>query len=118
MKVEDLQNYFEEAGSGKIRFEGNCHDCGTPVCVNADLEDDGNVIVDGGALFNPWVDSAERKLFFKCDSCFKKDSTLKDYRPCLVYSRIVGYLRPVKDWNDAKQGEFNQRKAFKIDEET
>jgi len=32
-----------------------------------------------------------------------------------VYSRVVGYLRPVNQWNDGKQAEFNKRKFFKID---
>ncbi|MCK5508322.1 MAG: ribonucleoside triphosphate reductase, partial [Desulfobacterales bacterium] len=30
-----------------------------------------------------------------------------------VYSRVVGYLRPVKQWNNGKQAEFNLRKTFK-----
>ena len=36
--------------------------------------------------------------------------------PCEVYSRIVGYLRPVQQWNDAKQSEFSNRKTFKVNE--
>jgi ribonucleoside-triphosphate reductase len=31
-----------------------------------------------------------------------------------VYSRVVGYLRPVKDWNAGKQEEFKERKEFKV----
>jgi ribonucleoside-triphosphate reductase len=31
---------------------------------------------------------------------------------CEVYSRVVGYLRPVKQWNKGKQEEFSQRRAF------
>lgn len=31
-----------------------------------------------------------------------------------VYSRIVGYLRPVKQWNNGKQEEFKTRKTFKL----
>ena len=31
-----------------------------------------------------------------------------------VYSRSVGYLRPVKQWNKGKQEEFKQRRNFKI----
>jgi len=31
-----------------------------------------------------------------------------------VYSRIVGYLRPLKQWNVGKQAEFRLRKNFKI----
>jgi len=31
---------------------------------------------------------------------------------CEVYSRVVGYLRPVDQWNDGKQAEFAIRKTF------
>ena len=31
---------------------------------------------------------------------------------CEVYSRVVGYLRPVDQWNDGKQAEFSIRKTF------
>jgi ribonucleoside-triphosphate reductase len=31
-----------------------------------------------------------------------------------VYSRVVGYLRPVKQWNNGKQSEFGMRKMFKV----
>jgi ribonucleoside-triphosphate reductase len=31
---------------------------------------------------------------------------------CEVYSRVVGYLRPVDQWNEGKQAEFNIRKTF------
>ncbi len=32
--------------------------------------------------------------------------------PSEVYSRVVGYLRPVDQWNDGKQEEFAMRKTF------
>ncbi len=35
-------------------------------------------------------------------------------QPCEVYSRIVGYYRPVKQYNVAKQQEFKDRKEFEI----
>ena len=31
---------------------------------------------------------------------------------CEVYSRVVGYLRPVKQWNKGKQEEFSSRQVF------
>jgi len=31
---------------------------------------------------------------------------------CEVYSRVVGYLRPVDQWNDGKQSEFRIRQTF------
>ncbi len=36
----------------------------------------------------------------------------KCHKATEVYSRVVGYLRPVKDWNLGKQSEFNDRKVF------
>ena len=33
---------------------------------------------------------------------------------CEVYSRVVGYLRPVSSWNEGKQEEFELRKTFKV----
>ncbi len=40
-----------------------------------------------------------------CPTCGKK---------CEVYSRIVGYLRPVDQWNKGKQKEFFDRKEFLV----
>ncbi|MFQ6065371.1 MAG: ribonucleoside triphosphate reductase [Candidatus Bathyarchaeia archaeon] len=40
---------------------------------------------------------------FACPQCGEK---------CEVYSRVVGYLRPVSQWNDGKQSEFKIRKMF------
>lgn len=37
-------------------------------------------------------------------------------KPCLVYSRVVGYFRPVQHWNDGKRlGEYPQRKTYRVD---
>ena len=44
---------------------------------------------------------------FFCPKC-----TIK--QPCEVYSRIVGYYRPITEWNEGKQEEFKDRKEFKI----
>jgi len=32
---------------------------------------------------------------------------------CLVYSRIVGYFRPTRDWNRGKKEEFSLRKTYR-----
>lgn len=46
-------------------------------------------------------------LWQECDD-------VKDERriPCEVYSRIVGYLRPIQNWNRAKRAEFRARKTY------
>jgi len=38
-------------------------------------------------------------------------------QPCEVYSRIVGYIRPVQQWHIGKREEFKERKVFKIKKE-
>ena len=43
-----------------------------------------------------------------CPTCLEKGKE----QDCTVYSRIVGYLRPVKQWNDGKAAEFKDRKLF------
>ncbi|MBF0100762.1 MAG: ribonucleoside triphosphate reductase [Desulfobacterales bacterium] len=40
-----------------------------------------------------------------CPSCGKEVE---------VYSRVVGYLRPVNQWNNGKRAEFEMRKTYKI----
>ncbi len=42
---------------------------------------------------------------FKCPDCGKD---------CEVYSRIVGYLRPVSQWNSGKRQEYKDRVLFRI----
>jgi len=34
---------------------------------------------------------------------------------CEVYSRVVGYLRPVQQWNDGKQAEFSRRETLRFE---
>lgn len=46
----------------------------------------------------------------------KKNKSIVLKIPCEVYSRVVGYMRPVDNWNKGKQQEFKERKMFKIPE--
>jgi len=44
---------------------------------------------------------------FTCPKCIIE-------QPCEVYSRIVGYLRPIQQWNEGKQQEFKERRTFEV----
>ena len=44
---------------------------------------------------------------FFCPKCVIK-------QPCEVYTRVVGYIRLVSQWNVGKQQEFKERKTFKF----
>ena len=60
----------------------------------------------GFATFPGW---GEGKVYL-CDVCYEQDPEVG--RKTEVYSRVVGYLRPTEQWNDAKQHEFKDRVVF------
>jgi ribonucleoside-triphosphate reductase len=78
-----------------------CHDCGKS------LSKHGYTLV--------YKDNSGKQItIYKCNGCFLRSKALKNYQECEVYSRIVGYLRPVSQWNKGKVSEFNDRKEFKV----
>jgi anaerobic ribonucleoside-triphosphate reductase len=50
--------------------------------------------------------------FAKCKECHQKDSVLRNFRQTEVYSRVVGYIRPISQWNKGKQAEFSDRLEY------
>lgn len=86
--------------------ENVCHDCGKRI------EIDGQEIKNGVSLV--YENEGGKIAVFKCSECFEKSKELRNYQSCEVYSRIVGYLRPVKQWNEGKQEEFKDRKEYKL----
>ncbi len=53
----------------------------------------------------------DKQTYYKCGTCYEKQPEFKHRTE--VYSRVVGYLRPVEQWNPAKQQEFKDRKTYK-----
>ena len=49
---------------------------------------------------------------YKCIDCYETEPNIS--QRCLVYSRVVGYLSPVNQWNKGKAQEYKQRKVFKV----
>lgn len=86
--------------------EKKCHDC------QALIELDGNEIKNGVLLAYKDEDGKEYEVF-KCRACYDASPRLADYRPCEVYSRVCGYLRPVGQWNAGKRQEYAERKEYK-----
>ena len=82
-----------------------CHDC------QKEIEIKGKEIKNGVLLV--YEDGGEKFTIFKCKECFKINPGLTNHRQCQVYSRVVGYLRPVQQWHIGKQQEFKERKEFK-----
>lgn len=108
MTVERLHDLFDENPDKPfLEWPGVCHDCTREISVTATPVPEG-IKIQGGGVFEP----APNRFFLKCDDCFRRDPVLRNYQDCEVYSRIVGYLRPVHQWNDAKSEEFRNRQVF------
>ena len=88
--------------------KSSCCDCQKEIIVE-DKE------IKNGLLLE-YKDIGENLKVFKCNDCFQKNPGLVNFRKCEVYSRIVGYLRPIQQWNTGKQQEYKEREKFKPDE--
>lgn len=83
-----------------------CHDCGKNIAVN------GEELEDGVSLM---YDNAGEKInVLKCNDCYAKNPALTNFQKCEVYSRVVGYIRPVDQWHKGKQQEYGERKEFSM----
>lgn len=108
MGIEKLHQLFDEnVDKSQLCFEGKCHDCGIDVKVDISLLPEG-FMIQGGAIYEP----EPNQFVTKCDPCYKKNTKLTHHQKCEVYSRVVGYLRPVSQWNEGKQAEFKNRTEF------
>jgi len=106
MRQAKLEKLFEEHKTNEISWQGVCHDCKKEIEVVATLSENG-IEVTGGAIYEP-----EDTVFLKCHKCYIADPVLRNFRVTEVYSRVVGYMRPVGSWNGAKQQEFRKRTNY------
>jgi len=54
---------------------------------------------------------------YTCPKC-ESDPSTPEEQPCEVYSRVVGYLRPVQQWNKGKRAEYSERVPFRLGQST
>lgn len=83
---------------------GACHDCGKEILIE-------NEEVKNG-VYLAYEKGEEKINVFKCNECFAKNKSLTNFQPCEVYSRVVGYIRPVQQWHTGKKQEYAERKEF------
>ncbi len=81
-----------------------CFDCATKIEIEGDDLKNGSILL--------YEDNKEKFFVIKCDDCYSKNPGISGYKECEVYSRIVGYLRPVQNWNDGKKREYEERATF------
>jgi anaerobic ribonucleoside-triphosphate reductase len=77
-----------------------CHDCGKTLEHNDEY----------------MSYAVAKEKFIKCKACHQAEPMLKNFQRAEVYSRVVGYIRPVQQWNKGKQAEFGDRIEFVVSE--
>lgn len=82
-----------------------CWDCGKEI-KNIKI-DEKNQKVTGAKFFEK-----NKNWYVKCLDCYAIDPVLRNFQDSECYSRVVGFLRPVQQWNKGKQAEWEQRKEF------
>ena len=82
-----------------------CHDCGKEMAIENDEVKNG--------VFLAYENGDSKINVFKCTECFDKNKALTNFQPCEVYSRVVGYIRPVQQWHKGKKQEYGERVEFK-----
>jgi len=93
---------------GVVNWEGECFDCDVGVVVGIEVGGKG-IKVQGGAVYE-----VGGCVYLKCDDCYGEEGVLKNYQDCMVFSRVVGYLQPVENWNPGKQSEYRDRKVYNM----
>lgn len=86
-----------------------CEDCCKPFDINLERTSSNQIDITNGVIGN-----RAGQYLFKCPTCYALDKSFGT--PCDIYSRVVGFYRPVNGWNNAKQEEFKLRKEYKMPE--
>ena len=73
-----------------------CHDCGKAL--------------ERGDEYMPY--EANGETLAKCRACHEANSVLTGFQKTEVYTRVVGYIRPVEQWNKGKQQEYCDRLEY------
>ena len=95
----------------EMELHGKCHDCGKDICIIGHIKEN-EYELSGGYV---WKMMDCDNPFFKCMDCYEKNPMLINFQPTEVYSRVCGYLRPVKQWNKGKQAEQAMRKVYNME---
>ena len=106
--MQTLSNKMGENQYAKITCE--CLDCNKEFTLNLERTFSTEISISGGFIGKR---KGTEDLLFKCPVCGEKEGNSWG-STCEVYSRVVGYLRPVSHWNAAKQQEFTLRKAYDL----
>lgn len=107
--LNSMQVLSEKFGDHQFaKITTTCMDCGEDFMMNLERIGPDKIDIKNGAVYD-----TKGEIEFKCQACFERNP---NHGPRVdVYSRVVGYLRPLSHWNNAKQNEHKMRKFYKND---
>lgn len=106
-----LLDLMDEKGDDHINLVSTCQHCGGDIALMVDRDGIDGLKVRGNChvRYYPQVS----RLVGLCVDCEMAGVTLGC--PCETFSRVTGYLRPIKNYNPGKKAEFRMRKTFDMD---
>jgi len=99
--------------ANNVKADKICHDCGKEILINEELIENG-VYLSYDLPRGKAGNAGNTINIFKCNDCFEKSKALTNFQECEVYSRVVGYIRPVQQWHKGKKQEYGDRHEFKM----
>jgi hypothetical protein len=109
MEKSYLQKLSDKIGDHQYAsINATCMDCGKPFTIQVERISPKRLEIKNGAI---GVRRKTGEIHFKCEDCKENNNW---GMPSEVYSRVVGYLRPVGDWNTGKQTEYGMRTEYSI----
>lgn len=103
-----MQEISDKIGDNQFaKISAVCVDCDEEFVLDLERTSETAIEIKNGAIARRY-----RKYLCKCQECFDADKSFG--QDTEVYSRVVGYLRPVGNWNQAKKQEFGIRKNYAI----
>jgi hypothetical protein len=103
-----IDELFREAEAPCLKLIGKCQKCKCEVDLTVwrkpfDIEGNGGI-----------VKGVDEMPEFKCSECLEKDKGMISPQRTEVFSRVVGYLRPVSNYNPGKTAEREMRTNFNM----
>lgn len=113
--MQQLSDNIGRNQFASITYE--CADCGEEHIATikriSDIELDIDNAIIGVKKFK--TDFTDRYVF-KCPDCYEKDNNFG--LECDIYSRVVGFYRPIKYWNKGKRAEYKERVVYDMPKES
>ena len=112
--MQQLSDKIGNNESAKITYE--CDHCGEEFIAILTRVSETELEISGAVI---GVRKAESnfsdRYVFRCPGCYESDQNFGT--ECDIYSRVVGFYRPVKYWNKGKQAEYKERIVYDMPKE-